>query len=361
MNYIHNKYTPGFLIALLLITSACTSYNTLSEFRNKEIHHFEMVKIGGINQAILINGKQADNPVLLYLHGGPGFPLLPFEPFTESMRYLEKNFTVVYWEQRGTGRSFNPSIDVESMNMEQFISDTREVVEYITEKLGHEKIFLWGHSWGSNLGAIYASRYPETLHAYISTGQSANPFLNERMAYEFVMEKAVEESNRRALRELSRIDTLPEKYTVADALTIRKWVYRYGGIVYQNQDARPYVDFQEINTILTAPFYSWRVRFNLLLNPYFSINTLWEDLKVLNLFEEAPKIEVPVYFLVGRHDIIVSHVLAQQYFEQLKAPEGKKIIWFEESAHRPFHEESEKFLYTMLNIQNNHWETSASK
>lgn len=349
------------LLFSLAIFLSCSSQRPLSQLKDKEIHHLEMVKIGGIKQAILINGKDTSNPVLLYLHGGPGFPLLPFEPFNESMRMLEKHFTVVYWEQRGTGKSYHPSIDEESMNVNQFVSDTREVVEYIYQKLGKEKIFLWGHSWGSNLGAIYASRYPETLHAYISTGQSANPFLNERLAYEFVLQRATEENNRRALRQLSRIDTLPDKYTVSDALTIRKWVYRYGGIVYQNQHTRPYVDLSEINTILSSPYYTWRVRINLLLNPYFSINTLWEDLKVLNLFEKAPTIEVPVYFLVGRHDIIVSHIIAADYFEYLDAPEGKKIIWFEKSAHRPFKEEREKFLETMLTIQNNHWEVGVLK
>lgn len=314
-----------------------------------------MVKIGDTKQAILINGKNPDNPVLLYLHGGPGFPMLPFVPFNESMKKLEQRFTIVYWEQRGTGKSFTNSLSSESMNVEQFVSDTREIVEYIREKMGVDKVFLWGHSWGSNLGAIYASRYPETLHAYISTGQSANPFLNERLAYEFVHERATLDNNSRALRQLSRIDTLPENYTISNALTLRKWVYRYGGIVYDSSHERPYVDLEEIRIILSSPVYPLVVRLNLLLNPYYSIETLWNDLMELNLFTEAPKIEVPVYFLVGRHDIIVSHVLAEKYFDELEAPEGKDIIWFENSAHRPFQEEKEKFHQVMDEIYDRHW------
>jgi len=320
-----------------------------------------MVNIGGTKQAILINGKNPDNPVLVYLHGGPGFPMLPFEPFDKSMKDLEENFTIVYWEQRGTGRSYNPGIDAGTMNVEQFVSDTREVVEYARKKLNAEKVFLWGHSWGTNLGAIYASRFPETLYAYISTGQSANPFLNERLAYEFVTQKALEENNKRALKQLSKIDTLPDNYTVGDALTIRKWVYKYGGIVFNNENERPYVDMEEMRTILSSPFYSWMVRINLLLDPYFSINTLWNDLKELNLFTEAPKIDVPVYFLLGRHDIIVSHVLAEEYFHHIKAPQGKNIIWFENSAHRPHFEESEKFQAVMSQIQYLHWQEGISE
>ncbi len=341
-----------FTVFLLMLSMwvSCAPAQRFPEFSGKEVHHFEMVNIGGARQALLINGKRADNPVLVFLHGGPGFPMLPFEPFSESMRRLESQYTVVYWEQRGTGKSFSRRLDRKSMNMEQFISDTREVIDYVRELMNVDKVYLWGHSWGSNVGAIYASRYPETLHAYISTGQSVDPFQNERLAYEFVREKALQDNNRRALRQLARIDTIPENYTLQNALTIRKWVYRYGGIVYQTRDARPYVDLREIRTILTTPIYSLGVRMNLLLNPYFSAEELWEDLMETNLFEQAPKIEVPVFFLVGRHDIIVSYYLAERYFHELTAPQGKKLIWFEESAHRPFSEEKEKFLKTMKTI-----------
>ena len=334
----------AFLFSLLI---SCAPAQRFPEFSTKKVHHFEMVNIGGLKQAILINGNRTDNPVMVFLHGGPGFPMLPFEPFSESMRHLEDQYTIVYWEQRGTGKSLTRSLDRETMNLEQFVSDTREVVDFVRDYLGVDKVYLWGHSWGSNIGAIYASRYPETLHAYISTGQSVDPFRNERLAYEFVEKKAKADNNRRALSQLADIDSIPENYTLQNALTVRKWVYRYGGIVYENRDERPYIDLREIKTILTTPVYSLGVRLNLLRNPYFSAKELWDDLMEVNLFEQAPRIDVPVFFLVGRHDIIVSYALAWEYFEELEAPKGKKIIWFEESAHRPFAEERKKFLEVM--------------
>lgn len=360
MNLKLNLFPSILLLLSIALFSSCSSKQRFAAFSERQVHHFEMVKLGDVKQAVLINGKNPDNPVLLYLHGGPGFPMLPFEPFTESMRELEKSFTIVYWEQRGTGKSFQTDIGAENMNIEQFVSDTRELVEYIREKLQVEKVFIWGHSWGSNLGALYASRYPETLHAYISTGQSVNPFLNERLAFEYVWQKAEEKNNRRALRQLSEIDTLPDNYSISNALTVRKWVYRFGGIVHDSRFERPYVDLDEIRTILLSPVYPLMVRINLLLNPYFSIETLWEDLKELDLLVEAPSIEVPVYFLVGRHDIIVSHVLAELYFNELYAPEGKDLIWFENSAHRPFQEEKEKFHQVMDDIYHRHWDQNLS-
>lgn len=347
MTYKKNLHRKAFLgLVLLSLTivlfASCSAYR-FRERPGKDIQQFEMVKIGGIKQAIKIRGDNSDNPVLVYLHGGPGFPLFPFEPEGESMLRLERQFTMVYWEQRGTGKSFTRRIPRKSMNIEQFVEDTRQVVEYVRQATGTEKVFLWGHSWGSNIGALFAARYPELLHAYISTGQSVAPFENEQLAFEFVMEKSLKEGNRRALRQLARIDTTEAGYSLQNALTVRRWVYRYGGIVKEGSD-RPYVDLVEIEQILSAPEYSITDRINLILFPFFSAEELWEDLKALDLKEKAPRIEVPVYFLVGKYDIIVSALLAKEYFEMLEAPAGKHFILFEHSAHRPFDEEREKFL-----------------
>ncbi|MFO8067638.1 MAG: alpha/beta hydrolase [Bacteroidales bacterium] len=308
-----------------------------------------MVEIGGVDQAIMIKGDNKNNPVLVFLHGGPGYPLFPFEPMEDFMESLEEDFTIVYWEQRGTGKSYSSQISSKSMNVNQFIKDTKQVIEYTQQKTGVKKVFLWGHSWGSNIGALFASQYPEYLHAYISTGQSVNPFKNERMCYEFVYENAVKTNNKKALRQLSSIDTIADNYTLDDALLVRKWVNKFGGIVKRTYTEKPYVQLNEIRTILTASEYSVLDRFYLLLYPYYSAEKLWEEMKDINLIEQASRIEVPVYFLIGRYDIIVSHVLAERYFSILSAPAGKELIWFENSAHRPFIEEKDKFQDVVKN------------
>lgn len=340
-----------FLMALLLLVS-CSAYRA-SVLEEEGIYVYNKVKIGGVSQSVMIRGTDKNNPVMLYLHGGPGYPLFPLDPSAplgwddhegRMMRRLEEEFTMVYWEQRGTGRSFSWRLPDDSMTVDRFVYDTRELVDYVTGLLGHEKVFLWGHSWGSNVGALYASRYPETLYAYMSTGQSVEPLKNERLCYEFVLENALEENNRRALRQLERVDTIPEKYGVRDALLVRRWVFHYGGIVYEGSDERPYVDIPDIWRVLTAPQYSLIDKINLVLKPYYSINQLWDPLKELNLTRDAPRIDVPVFFLVGRHDIIVSAKLAEEYFNMLDAPAGKTLVWFEKSAHRPYHEEPDKFL-----------------
>ncbi len=335
------------VISSIFFLGSCVGVDRMFVHKPK-VYDLAMVEIGGVKQAIMIKGRSYDNPVLLFLHGGPGYPLFPFEPFEKSMRKLEKHFTIAYWEQRGTGKSYNSDIPVESMNVEQFVEDTRQVVDYLKERMGVQKVFIWGHSWGTNVGALYASRYPENIYAYIATGQSVNLMENERMAYEFVKENALRENNQRALRQLSKIDTTEAGYKLEYALTLRKWVFRYGGVVKSNDVERPYVDPEEISRILTASEYTIEDRLNLVRDPYFSVQSLWKDMKKIDLIEQAPEIKVPVYFLIGRHDIIVSHVLAEKYFNNLIAPRGKKLVWFEESAHRPQAEEVDKFVNVML-------------
>jgi len=343
-------------ISILLFSCKPFYYSKVSK---EGISSFEIAYIGGMKQAIHIRGKNADNPVLLYLHGGPGFPVFPFLSENYTFRRLEKFFTIVYWEQRGTGKSFSMEIPDSTMNIEQFIEDIRQVVEYVTKKTGKEKVFIWGHSWGSNIGAIYAARHPQKIHAYISTGQSVNPLENERLCYEFILDKATQKDNKRALSQIAQIDTTIKGYSLNHALTVRKWLYRYGGIVKNTDYERQYIDLEEISAILTAPEYNIIEKINLMKHPYYSAEMLWEELKSINLFVDAPKIEVPVYFLVGKHDIIVSHKLAEQYFEILEAPKGKTLIWFEESAHRPFIEERKKFIDVMVNvILKDNWDIS---
>ena len=345
--------TKGLIVLMLFLVS-CRSYYFRTANTDGGVHHFRMLEVHGVRQAVLIRGHRISNPVLVYMHGGPGFPLFPFEPNNEIFRLLEQHFTMVYWEQRGTGKSFSKRIPARTMNIEQFVADAKVVADYALLFAGQERAFVWGHSWGSGLATLVSVRYPDLVQALITTGQTVNPFLNEQMGYEFVRLRAIEENNKRALRQLMWIDTIPENYTLQDALTIRRWVYHYGGIVKNNSHERPYVNLEEIHEIISAPEYSLRERLNLLFFPLYSARKLWDDMNSLDLLVDAPEIHVPVYFLLGRHDMIVSSELAATYFEELKAPVGKKLVWFESSAHRPFHEEQEKFLEVILTIRDQH-------
>ncbi len=125
------------------------------------IASLEDMMIGGVNQSVLIRGFDVDRPVLLWLHGGPGGPMMPVAHVVGGG--LEKHVVVVHWDQRGSGRSARSTVSRESLNLEQFLSDTRELIEILRSRFDADRIFLLGHSWGSVLGLITAQRHPELL------------------------------------------------------------------------------------------------------------------------------------------------------------------------------------------------------
>src|ERR1051325_2733886 len=146
----------GAIIAL----RACLQYSVATRIAIRSptgIAALEKLRLGGVDQWIQIRGWDQHKPVLLFLHSGPGFPEMPFSYVNSG---LEKDFVVVQWDQRGAGKSYSSMIDEKSMNVEQFISDTRELSELLNQRFGG-KIFLVAHSWGTLIGTLTASRHPQ--------------------------------------------------------------------------------------------------------------------------------------------------------------------------------------------------------
>jgi pimeloyl-ACP methyl ester carboxylesterase len=171
------------------------------------VESLEKVALGGVGQWLLIRGVDRSNPVLLHLHGGPGSADISIARFFDAG--LIEHFTVVHWDQRGAGKSFDPDIPPESMRREQFVLDTRDLASMLRERFGVAKIYLVGHSWGSEIGALAASRYPELFHAYVGVGQVVEKVEQERISYRFALDKAREAGNPRAIRELEEIGPPP--------------------------------------------------------------------------------------------------------------------------------------------------------
>jgi len=158
------------------------------------------VDINGMEQGMFIQSKNISNPVLLFVHGGPGMP-----EYWLTQRYptgLEDYFTVVWWEQRGAGLSFSPDLSPEKMTAEQFVSDTLEVTNYLRERFGKEKIYLMGHSWGSYIGIQAAAREPELYYAYIGMAQISYQIQSEQLAYKYALEEYKKNGNTRMVQKL---------------------------------------------------------------------------------------------------------------------------------------------------------------
>lgn len=130
---------------------------------------------------MIIKSKNVSNPVLLFVHGGPGMPEYKYSSA------LEDNFTVVWWDQRGAGLSYHSGMSKEKMTTEQFVSDTIEVSKYLCQRFKQEKIYLLGHSWGSLIAIQAAQKSPELYYAYIGVAQITNQIESEKIAYDYMV------------------------------------------------------------------------------------------------------------------------------------------------------------------------------
>ena len=308
------------------------------------IETLEPVVLGEVEQWISIRGTNTENPVLLFLHGGPGGSALP--KLRHYHQDLEEHFTLVNWDQRGAGKSYSSQIPEDSFTIDQFVSDTHQLTLQLMERFETEKIYLMGHSWGTVIGMKAVYQRPELYHAYFGTAQVVNPARGESISYYYTLESAYADNNKKAVEELRTAG--PAQYEIDDTfwdklLVQRKWLSYYGGAVYNNKNLFP----DSLN--LFAPEYSLMDFFNLKRGNQSSVHHLWDELLTVNLTEQVPEVEVPVYFLTGRHDYIVPFELVEEYYHLLKAP-SKELIWFENSAHSPIFEEIE--LFQQILIQN---------
>ena len=294
------------------------------------------VNINGVEQGMFIKSKDATHPVLLYLHGGmPDYFL--------TQRYptgLENYFTVVWWEQRGSGISYSADIPPETMTLEQMISDTLEVTNYLRHRFGQEKIYLMGHSGGTFIGVQAAARAPELYYAYIGVAQMSYQLKSERLAYEYMLQQFKESGNTKMVRKLEEAPVTMTDGTPDAYLALRDpAMHSLGigtthdmnsvitGVFLPSLTSREYTLGEKVNM--------WRGKAN------SGVAPLWDDILSTDLSKEVTELSIPVYFFEGIYDYTCSYTLAKEYFDQLKAP-IKGFYTFEQSAHSPLFEEPEK-------------------
>lgn len=301
------------------------------------IDTLETVTLGGTQQWIHLRGHDRANPVLLFLHGGPGSPeMAAGRAFGLE---VEEHFTVVHWDQRASGKSRREKYDDASLTLAQYLSDTLELINHLRARFDQDKIYLVGHSWGSGLGVLAARDHPELLHAYVGIGQIVNMVENEHLSWEFTMEMARQEGNDEALRELEGLKP-PYTGNMKELFIQRKWLTHFGGAFYG-------ITMDELGEIMWAsPEYSVLDLVAFYRGSMDVPKKMWSEVGAIDFFTQAPKLDVPVYFFTGRHDYNAPFELAERYYETLEAPH-KEMVWFENSGHFPNLAEADRYQ-TML-------------
>jgi pimeloyl-ACP methyl ester carboxylesterase len=305
----------------------------------------EKIKLGGQEQYVIIRGKDITKPVMLFLHGGPGSPEFTFMKSTNPA--IENDFVMVYWEQRGAGKSYSKNVPVETMNMAQFISDTRELSIYLANRFKKDKIFIMGHSWGSLLGILTAHQYPELYYAYFGIGQVCSQYRGEKISFEWAKEQAKIQNNTKAQEALSKMtfpDSLASSKVWGDFLMKeRNYVSQLGGgVTHKMTSMLPLVGM-----VLNAKEYTVTDKMNFMKGSMFSLKHLWPEVMQKNLFRDIDSMRIPVYIFQGRYDNQTPYPIAKEFFNQLKAP-VKEFYTFENSAHSPAMEEADKFNAIVL-------------
>ncbi len=330
--------TAGFVIFIILLSISPGRTRPFKDESGRIIPNsiavIEHRNIGGVSQGLIIRGIDQRNPVMLYLHGGPGVPSYPM--IHEQLKSLEKLFTICYWDQRGAGMSYR-GVPSNSLTTAQLVEDIFEITQYLKNKFSKQKIYLFGHSWGTFLGTLAAKKNPELFHAYIGIGQLGNTYESEVTSHEFVVNELMKKKGK-------KFETLlPSKQASSsewwDYLKEqRKYVADFGGSMkHKNVSMR-----MRILSVLNCREYRLSDKLNYAKGVRFSIDHLWKEMLDTDLNVAVPQLQIPVYIFQGRHDQQTDYELARQYFESLQAP-LKRFYSFENSAHWPHVEEYDKF------------------
>jgi pimeloyl-ACP methyl ester carboxylesterase len=299
------------------------------------------LRVNGVSQGMFLQRGDPAKPVLLFVHGGPGMP-----EYWLTWRYptsLEELFSVAWWEQRGAGLSFRPGIPAAEMTAERFVADTIEVTKILCDRLETPSVVLMAHSWGSYLGLQAASREPGLYRAYVGVAQITHQIRSEALAYSYLLRTCRELGEDRIARRLEAgpvTDStipLPRSY----AAVRDRAMHRLG--VGTTRDMRSVVTGLFLPS-LRFPGYTMRETVHLWRGKVSSRRSgLWDDMLGADLAASVPALEVPAYFLHGRHDRTVSYDLARDYARALVAP-LKGFYTFEDSAHSPMFEEPDRVL-----------------
>lgn len=312
------------------------------------INRLESICLGGIKQWIRIRGKDMANPVLLLIQQGPGLPMLNEAADDDKIWHLEDDFVVVYWDQRACGKSFHSTIPPQSMTVKQLIVDTSELIQALTQRFGVAQLYIVGFSFGGTIAALTAARHPELVRAVVCVDLDVQFDAAERVAYDFALEQATRLGNKRAIRELQRIGPPPHLDSRTFG-TLSKWATNFGGVNRQANYTQ--LLLKTLRQLVSSREYTPSEIVGTLRGMRFVQDHLLPDLANLDLFERLPQLDVPVFLLQGRHDYVAPSSLAEQYYQALQAPKGKQLIWFEESAHMPQHEEPGKFREILLRVK----------
>jgi proline iminopeptidase len=300
------------------------------------------VTLGGARQVVNVRGADRANPIVVFIHGGPGAVEMPFA--WTFQRPWEDFFTVVQWDQRGAGRSYplnEPRALAPTLTIERYRDDTIELIELLRRKYDKRKVILIGHSWGSVVGLSTAMKRPDLLYAYVGMGQYIDPAAGERASFDWTLAEARKAGNAQAVRELEALLPYPGAFEIERVDAERKWAVYFGGLFARRDDGQFYFDAARL-----SPEYTPDDRKAWGAGSEYTVKIVEPQLAAVE-FKTLRKLGCPTIMFLGRHDWVVPSAIAAEWLDRLTAPK-KATIWFENSAHMMMVEEPGRVLAALL-------------
>jgi len=344
-------YFGIFIISIITLVEVVRTIGRLINNRTPDggINETMMVDINGTKQWVNIYGKNLNNPVLLFLHGGPGSAESPIE-YTITRKWSDI-YTVVSWDQRNCGKSYSESQNSTPLTPELFIQDGKEMTEFLLKHLNKDKISLLGHSWGTSLGTKLVHDYPKYYETYIGAGQVIDAVANEVALKEEGTKWAKDDPEGQKL-----VDKLtPGNFTVDHLETRNELMKRYHYDI-----ASSGTDYSIFFTVFFNPYYSLIDIYNYITkvkvwmdvyNKYFT-DDFFKPFSLLN----NTNYEVPYYNIAGDKDYQTNHVQAEEYFKLVKAPR-KRFYLMKDMTHALLFGRSDEFSDIVHDIYKNEYQS----
>jgi pimeloyl-ACP methyl ester carboxylesterase len=307
------------------------------------IETLEAIVLGESTQWLRIRGAQADNPVLLLIQQGPGLPMINEARRFEQLLRLEESFTVVYWDQRGCGRSLRTALPI---SLDLMVADAVALLSVLGQRFG-VKPLVAGFSLGGTVAAYAAAQRPDLVAALLTVGMDIDGRAAGESAYAFALSAARLRGHRRAIRQLDAIGPPPHLTTKQFSTRVR-WATNFGGV--STDETYGSLVRGLLASLLRSPDYSLGDVQRTVRGISATQGALLSTLEKLNLVATLPRLEVPVVMVQGRLDGVAPPDVAERYAAALQASR-KRLVWFEHSAHTPHLEEPDKFRALLMHIR----------
>jgi proline iminopeptidase len=303
------------------------------------------VRLGGADQTVMIRAADPDQPVLLYLSGGPGQSDLAYARVL--LEPLTADFVVAVWDQRGSGKSYEALDPTSSLTLEQAVADTVELSEYLRTRFEEPKIYLLGESWGTTLGVLAVQDRPDLFHAYIGSGQMVSQRETDRIIWRDLLAYADRTGNGDLYDQILTLGEPPYRDTPW-ANSVVMGYYPLLETPYTPPTA--YIDRGNASGVgpygVLASEYTFIDKVNVIRGLVDMFSLMYPQLQGIDFRTDVTALEVPVYVLDGAHELAGRRDLAHQWFEGLTAPH-KELITYEDAGHSVVFEEADAFLRLM--------------